>query len=145
MMKRSQSGDFVGAVLRLIALSALIAASFWILRPFLIPILCATTVVIATWPLLVHLQSWLGRRGFAALVMIMLLLLVLVVPLYFAATALVENIGEFTEWSKALATVKLPPLPAWIETLPAVGAKIAVRWHQARRLQRGLCERARRA
>ena len=44
---------------QLLALGALIAGSFWILRPFLVALTWATIIVVATWPLLLHAQAWL--------------------------------------------------------------------------------------
>src|SRR5512143_580550 len=53
-------------VLNVLAILALIVASFWILRPFLGAMVWATTIVVATWPLLLRLQRTLwGKRALA--------------------------------------------------------------------------------
>jgi predicted PurR-regulated permease PerM len=67
--------------LAVLFLCALIAASVWILRPFLPALIWATMVVIATWPLLLRVQQRLGnRRTPAVIAMTLLVLLVLIVP-----------------------------------------------------------------
>jgi len=108
-METRASSDLARTTLQLLFLGALIAASFWILRPFLVALAWATMIVIATWPLLLHAQAWLGgRRSLAVAVMTMVLLLILVVPLYFGIDAIVGNAERIAGWSKSLATLTIP-------------------------------------
>jgi len=51
-------------VLAVLAIGILIAASFWIVRPFLIAGVWATMIVVATWPFMLAVQKRLwGRRA----------------------------------------------------------------------------------
>jgi predicted PurR-regulated permease PerM len=76
-------------------LCALIAASVWILRPFLPALIWAMMVVIATWPLMLRVQRRLGNRRLPAVIaMTLLVLLVLVVPLSLAIATLVDNVDQ---------------------------------------------------
>jgi predicted PurR-regulated permease PerM len=130
-MEPDRPPDLTRMTLQVVALSVLIAASFWIIRPFLAAILWATTGVIATWPLLLHLQSWLGgKRSFAVALMSTMLLLILVAPFYLAIATIINNIEVIANWSKSIATLTLPPPPAWVHTLPVVGANLAAYWKQ---------------
>ena len=105
-MDPNQSSDLARTTLQLLALAALIGTSLWIVRPFLVALIWAATVAIATWPFLLYAQSWFGgRRGLAVALMTVVLLLILVVPLYFAITTITGNVGQITEWSKSLATL----------------------------------------
>ena len=61
-MPPNRSVDLARIMLKVLALGALISTSFWIVRPFMVALICATTVAIATWPLLLRMQSWLGGR-----------------------------------------------------------------------------------
>jgi len=100
-------------------------------QPFLVPLAWATTIVISSWPLLLHAQTWLGgRHSLAVALMTITLLLILVVPLYFGISAIVENAKQVADWSTSLATPTVPQPPAWVETLPVVGAKLTARWQQ---------------
>jgi hypothetical protein len=59
---KDRSPDIARTTLQLIALGVLIASSFRIVRPFLVALTWATMIVVATWPLLLHAQGWLGGR-----------------------------------------------------------------------------------
>ena len=130
-MQANASQDLARTTFQLLALGALIAASFWIVQPFLVALTWATMIVIATWPLLLHAQAWLGgRRALAVVLMTITLLLILVVPLYFGISAIVDNAKHVADWSKSLATFTLPQPPTWLQGVPMVGAKITARWQQ---------------
>ncbi len=121
--------DIPRVVLGVLFIVALIGSSIWLLRPFLGPIVWATTIVVATWPLMISIQTWLwNKRALAVTVMTLLLLCVLVVPLTLAVGTIVSNIDELAAWTKSLAALKMPSLPKWLVNLPFVGAKVAEVW-----------------
>ena len=123
--------DITRNVLAVLFILALIGSSIWILRPFLGAIVWATTVVVATWPLMISLQKWFwNKRAVAVTVMTLLLLCVLVVPLTFAVGTIVSNVDDIAIWAKDLASFKLPPPPAWLASLPLVGAKAVELWER---------------
>ena len=106
--------DMTRGVLAVLFIVALIGSSIWILRPFLGAIVWATTIVVATWPLMIAAQSWLwGKRALAVTLMTLLLLCVLVVPLTFAIGTIVSNADEIVVWVKSLASFKAPSAPQW--------------------------------
>jgi predicted PurR-regulated permease PerM len=128
---QSRPPDLARTTLQLLALGALIVSSFWIVRPFLVASTWATMIAVATWPLLLRTQAWLGgSRSLAVALMTALLLLILLVPLYFGVRAIVENAGRIAEWSTSLATLTVPQPPAWVADLPVIGPRLAVRWQQ---------------
>ena len=130
-MQANRSPDLARTTFQLLALGVLIASSFWILLPFLVALTWAITIAVATWPLLLHAQAWLGgRRSLAVALMTITLLLILVVPLYFGITTIVDNTEEIVRWSKSLATFAVPQPPAWLAALPLVGPKLAALWQQ---------------
>ncbi len=121
--------DLTKTVLSILFLLALMAASFWIMLPFLSALLWATMVVISTWPVMLGLQARLwGRRGLAATVMTLALLMVLIIPLGVAVGALVSHMDEIVGWAKAPEKLVLPQPPGWVEGLPVVGPKAANAW-----------------
>jgi predicted PurR-regulated permease PerM len=118
-------------VLGVLFIAGLIAASFWILRPFLPATVWAATIVVATWPLMLRVQASLwGRRSLAVLVMTLLLLFAFFVPLLIAIDSIVQNAEVISDWAKSLASVAIPPLPDWVGSVPLVGRKISVAWNQ---------------
>jgi predicted PurR-regulated permease PerM len=123
--------DITRDVLAVLFIVALIGSSIWILRPFLGAIVWAMTIVVATWPLLISLQTWLwGKRALAVTLMTLLLLCVLVVPLTFAIGTIISNVDEILAWAKSLASFKTPSAPEWLAELPFVGAKAVELWER---------------
>lgn len=127
----ARSGDLTRTTLQLMALGVLIASSLWILRPFLVASAWATTIVVATWPLLLSTQARLdGKRSLAVAAMTAALLLVLMVPLYLAIATIVDNAHLVAGWSESLARFAVQPPPAWVAALPLIGTKVTARWQQ---------------
>ena len=114
--------------LAVLFIGVLIAASGWILRPFLPALIWATMVVVATWPVMLRVQRQLGnRRAPAVMVMTLLVLLVLVVPLSLAISTLVENAQQIVSWVKFVSSFEVPPPPHGVPNQTLVGTKLA-RW-----------------
>jgi predicted PurR-regulated permease PerM len=129
--------DLTRDTLAVVFLFALIAASVWILLPFLTAAVWATMIVVATWPLLLMLQRWLlGRRWLAVTVMTLLLLTIFLLPFLFAIGAFIENFKEITAWTTSVISRTLPPPPDWLGKIPVVGAKAASQWQQIASLSR---------
>ena len=106
-----------------------IAASLWILKPFLPALIWATLLVVATWPLMLAAQKRLwGKRGLAVLVMTAALLLVVIVPLALAVLTIIEHAGDVGAWLKTLVQAKMPAPPGWVEQVPFIGPKLAAEW-----------------
>jgi predicted PurR-regulated permease PerM len=123
--------DVTRTTLAILFISILILASFWLLRPFLTPFIWASTIVVATWPLLLALQHRLwNKRRLAAAAMTLALLLVLVVPFTLAVITIVDKADDIVGWVKALASFAIPPPPGWVAGIPMVGAKLADRWQE---------------
>jgi predicted PurR-regulated permease PerM len=130
-MEPSRPPDLARAVLQLLAIGALIVSTFWIVRPFLVASSWAATIAIATWPLLLQTQGWLGgRRSIAVVVMTTAMLLILLVPFYLLITAIVQNAGLIAEWSRALGSLSLPPPPDWVASVPGIGPRLAPSWRE---------------
>ena len=123
--------DITRAVLAVLFIVVLIGSSVWILRPFLGAIVWAATVVVATWPLMISVQSWLwNNRALAVTVMTLLLLCVLVVPLTLAIATIVSNVDEIAAWAKSMVAFKTPAPPDWLANLPLIGTKAVELWER---------------
>ncbi|MDP2030525.1 MAG: AI-2E family transporter YdiK [Thiobacillus sp.] len=123
--------DLTQTTLAVLFIGILIAASFWIMRPFLSALIWATMVVVATWPVMIRVQARLwGKRSLAVAVMTMSLLLVLLVPLSLAIVTIVDNANRIVGWSKWLAATQVPPPPDWVAGIPLIGTKLQQFWQQ---------------
>lgn len=130
MPASSASHDLTRTTLAVLLLVGLMASVFWILRPFLAPLIWSALLVIACWPAFLWLQQRLGNRRWAAIaVMMLLLLLLVVVPVTLILGALIQNAPELTQWAHDLLQHGLPPAPDWVATLPLVGERVASWWN----------------
>ena len=130
-MTESRSSDLFPRIFQVLALAALIATSLWIIRPFLVALIWATTVAIATWPVLLRVQRGLaGKRTLAVTVMTIALSSVFLIPLYFAITIVASNAERLSDLPKSLSTLALAGPPSWVHAIPIVGARVAVRWQE---------------
>ena len=123
--------DIARTVLAVLFIIVLIGSSIWILRPFLGASVWAATIVVATWPLMISVQTWLwNKRALAVTVMTLLLLCVLVVPLTLGIGTILTNVDAIASWAKSLAFFKTPAPPDWLASLPLVGAKGVELWER---------------
>jgi len=124
--------DLPRTVLAVLFLFLLIASSLWILSPFLVAIVWATLIAVATWPLMRWLEKLLwGKRKIAVAVMTVALLGVVMVPLLAGLGAVVKNVDDIAGFAHKLSTQKFPPAPDWLVKVPLIGAKAANTWNQA--------------
>lgn len=105
-----------------------LAASVWFFHDFLVPVLAATVIAFATWPLHLSIQSRLGvGRLFSASLLVLVALLFLVIPLVLAAAYAVGEVRALADWASEANRVGAP-VPDWIAGLPAVGPWLVERW-----------------
>jgi predicted PurR-regulated permease PerM len=123
--------DLTRTTLAVLFIGGLIAATLWVLWPFLPAIIWAMTLVVSTWPLMLRVQHYAGnRRSFAVLAMTAALLLIVIVPLWLAIATVVANVDQIAELSRAALSLRLPPPPEWLAGLPLIGPRAAQAWRQ---------------
>ena len=129
----SAGRDLARVTFAVLFIGLLLGTALWILLPFLGPMVWATMVVVASWPIMLQVQRVLrGRRALAVLVMTLLLLLLFVVPLVLAIVTIVSNADRLIEWARLATHFRLPDAPPqWLLELPVVGGAIEAAWHQA--------------
>ena len=123
--------DVTRTTLQVLSIGILISAVAWVIRPFLIPIIWASIIVITTWPILRALQTRLNvKRSLAAAIMTAGLLLIVLVPISLAVVAIIEGADDAYVWAQSLKTFKLPQMPAWLSAVPLAGPRIAGLWER---------------
>jgi len=121
--------DLPRSMLAVVALAILILGTAWVMRPFVLALVWAAMIAVATWPILLWLQRRLGgRRGPAVAVMVVVLLLFLVVPLYLGISTIVENADRIEEAARSALAKPLPDPPDWLGKLPMVGPRLEAGW-----------------
>ncbi len=123
--------EITRGTLQILFIVMIIAAVLWTLRPFLISIIWAATIVVATWPILLWLQKRMkGKRGLAVATMALVLLLVVLIPFLLAILAIIENAEDVSTRVRSLAGFTVPPPPAWLKGIPLAGPKLTEYWRQ---------------
>lgn len=121
--------DLARILLLVVILSALMVGSLYVLRPFLPGLIWATTIVVATWPVLLAIQQRCGGRRWAATgFMLLILLFVIVLPLYQVISTLAVHSGAIMAAVKSLPDYALLAPPGWIRNIPIAGPRIAQEW-----------------
>src|SRR5215813_13649697 len=104
--------DLAQRTLGVLVIAALLGTSLWILKPFLLAIIWATTLVIATWPIMRKAQERLwGSRALATAAMTITLLVVFVTPFWLAIGTIVRHSDQVVGWASAITTMQIPPPP----------------------------------
>jgi predicted PurR-regulated permease PerM len=130
-MQVPASADLTRTFLVILIIATLIAGSLWTLLPFLGALIWATTIVIATWPVLLRVERLVGgRRAPATALMTLVMLAIFIVPFGLAAAVLVDAAVEGVDVIRELTTEGLDPPPAWLAGLPWVGPRLTARWQE---------------
>lgn len=125
------SRDITHTILSVLSIGILIAASFWILRPFLTAIVWAALIVIATWPIMEKLEALFARkRGIAVALMVLALLLIILIPVTLAIITIIDNTETIASQARSLVSFSLSPPPEWVERIPFAGERLAARWNE---------------
>jgi predicted PurR-regulated permease PerM len=130
-MQSPNQTDLTRSILSILITMVLIFGSLWTMLPFISGLLWATTIVVATWPLLLQVQRRVGgRRSVATAVMTLFMFVIFVVPFGLAAITLLHAGLEGAELVKAATSQGLPPPPPWLAAIPLVGARLTTRWQE---------------
>ena len=137
--------DIAQLTLSVLFIAALIGASLWVLSPFLLSLAWASTLVIATWPVMLGIQRCLwGSRIAAVATMTVLVIAGFLFPFWLALATILDNSTVIANWTGSLATAHLEPPPDWISDLPLIGSPIAKAWREISLAgPQGLLEKAR--
>lgn len=116
---------------RLIArwlLVLVVLVGLYFLRGFLVPVLAALIISLASWPLYRRLlRRCKNSEPLAATLALLIVITVLVVPLSFALTYAIREASGFIGWMLT-ANRDGMPTPPWIPALPFVGEHLSKYW-----------------
>lgn len=133
---RPSAGAITHVTLSVAVICLLVGASLWVLRPFLMSVLWAALIVVATWPAVARLDALFGgRRGATVTVLTLAILLVVLVPLSLAVLTIVDHADGISAKVRALSGAAVPQPPGWVESIPVVGSKAAAKWREVAALE----------
>jgi len=127
----SERIDLTRTALAVLFIGSLAAVSFFILQPFLGALVWATTLVIATWPLMRRVEAALGGRRYLAVgFMTFTLAVVFLLPLSFAIDAIVKNTDRILSLVAGNPSLRIPPPPKAMMELPVAGPYVTEQWQR---------------
>ena len=122
------------AAMALLLVSVLIAATVWVLLPFVGILTYAVILATATAELFDRMVDLLGkRRRLAAVLFGAIAATVAIVPLIYLSSSIVNLVGIVEAWLSAAGSHGIPDLPSWIASLPLVGEKVTPAWQELQR------------
>ena len=123
--------DIFEIVIKLVIVGALVVWSYYLLKPFLVPVLWGMILAVATEPLITRCGKMLGgRKSLASTLFVLLVLAALVTPtvlLVISSVDVVQNLSE----QMHNKTLVIPPPPAKIADWPLVGDSLHQAWSMA--------------
>lgn len=129
-----QRQHVVETALALLLMSLLIAASFWVLLPFVGILTYAVILSIATAGLFDRLVELLdGRRKLAAVIFGVVTAAITIVPLIYLCSSIASYLSVAEAWLREAGTRGIPNLPGWLTGLPLVGDDVAAFWQNLQR------------
>ncbi|MFE8032042.1 AI-2E family transporter [Thiohalocapsa marina] len=109
--------------IRLGLVAVMLALSYWIVQPFLIPIAWAIIIAVAAWPGYQRLLNlFRGRRTPASVVFVLIALIILILPVALLSGTLVDGVHGLARTLSA-GQVELPEVLD-LKDLPLVGPEI---------------------
>ncbi len=107
-------------------LLAILAASVYFFYGFAVPVLAATVIAVASWPLRERSLPKLGRT-LTATALVLVLICFLVLPILAALLYAFHELRDWISWGFRINTTGTPP-PHWLVDLPQVGGWINEKW-----------------
>lgn len=130
-MQTNARPDLARIFLVILIIALLITGSLWTLLPFMSAIIWATTIVVATWPMLLDVERRLGgRRAPATAFMTLAMLVLFIVPFAVAVGMLLEAAVKSADLLRHVTENGLPPAPLWLNDVPWIGARMTARWQE---------------
>ncbi len=112
-----------------LALVVLVGGALVVVAPFVTALLWGAILAFSTYHPFLKLAGALGgRRGIAALIVVLAILLVLIGPVVYAGSAFATRVPGLVLAVQERLGAGTPPLPDWIAQLPFVGPRLEDAW-----------------
>lgn len=105
-------------------LGGLVLLAWWVLAPFIVPVLWAAIFAYVSWPLFLRLERLLRSRRLAALSMTLLVAAAVVVPLVWLVITLQQELGHAYSEFLMRATSGQLTLPESVFHWPVIGERL---------------------
>lgn len=114
-----------------LALVVLVGGALVVVAPFMTALLWGAIVAFSTYRPYLRLAGALGgRRGIAALLIVVAILVVVIAPIVVACTAFAARVPDLVLEVQARLGAGTPPLPDWLTHVPLIGPRLQDTWDQ---------------
>lgn len=131
--KNGGQQQVIETALALLLVSALLAATFWVLLPFVGVLTYAVILATATAGLFDRMVVFLGGRRLAAISFGAIAAAITIVPLIYLCFSVVSHVDVAEAWLREASSRGIPNLPEWIASLPLLGKKVTPVWQDFQR------------
>lgn len=119
---------------------AVVLLTAFVAHRFIVPLVWAGIIAIATWPVYKKVEHWCGRRELlSASILTLLFTIVVIMPLFWLMLILVQETQHFVTYLIQLNTHGMPT-PGWINNTPAIGQYLADVWQHTLAKPQGISE-----
>jgi predicted PurR-regulated permease PerM len=132
-VKNGGQQQVIETALALLLISALVAATFWVLLPFVGVLTYAVILATATAGLFDRMVVLLGGRRLAAFSFGAIAAAITLVPLIYLCFSVVSHVDVVEAWLREASSRGIPNLPEWISSLPLLGKKVTPVWQELQR------------
>jgi len=106
----------------------ILAGAFAVLKPFLLAIIWAAIIAIASWPVHVRIEKWCrGRRALASMLSTLLICIVLVGPMVVLVVFVTQDVIAVASFLVHVDK-EGAPAPVWLVDVPWIGHLLRERW-----------------
>lgn len=120
--------DLPQALFSIIIILTLLCCALWLLHPFLLSVVWAGLIVIATWPLFTLVnRKFKGRKSAAIAVMMAFLIAIFLVPIIFSAGMLSVALENALTWLMHIDKSHLPTFD-FLLNVPRIGERLHDQW-----------------
>ncbi|MCK5776313.1 MAG: AI-2E family transporter, partial [Bacteroidales bacterium] len=129
MKKTILKGNPIDTYIRIIALTILLAASYFIVKPFLLIIIWSALVAVALYPFYIKVIKFFKgkKKGLVTSVFILVLLAIILVPTVNISSSIVSSVNDFKESFEAGTVVVHPPADK-VKDWPLIGERVYDFW-----------------
>jgi predicted PurR-regulated permease PerM len=125
------TGSMIETIIKIAILGILVLWTFFLIKPFLIPIVWGMILAIAVEPFFGKIVTRLGgKRTLAVVVFLIVIFVLLVIPTLLLVMDSIDTVQALAEQMKD-RPLAIPPPPAGIADLPFVGETLSQLWHLA--------------
>ncbi len=116
------------AAIKIALLGIMVIWTFFLIRPFMIPVIWGIILAVATEPFIARLAKMLGgRKSLAAVLFVLVIIAALVIPTVFLVMESIDTVQTISQQVQD-KTLVIPPPPAKVADWPFIGNKVHQAW-----------------